>query len=74
MNDVRRKAIGEAADLIRQGFERLRELADEEQEAFDNLPESLQSAEQGEKMGEAIDALNTAADDAENAIDNLGDL
>lgn len=42
--------------------EQIEELRDEEQEAFDNTPESLQFSERGEKMEEAIQCLETAID------------
>ena len=46
-------------------------LKDEEQDAFDAIPESLQASERGEKSQEAIDALDNAMSEAESARDNL---
>jgi methyl-accepting chemotaxis protein len=45
------------------------ELRDEEQDAFDNLPESIQGTERGERMEEAVDKL----DDADSSAGNIGD-
>ena len=60
MNKTRRAAIetviGELSDLA----ETIKNLFDEEQEAFDNLPESLQYGTRGESMQEAIEALDNA--------------
>ncbi|NBT31696.1 MAG: hypothetical protein EBT13_07275 [Rhodobacteraceae bacterium] len=58
---------------IRMEIESLR---DEEQEAFDNLPESLQYAERGQAMEEAINNLDYALDALgedifQEAIENL---
>lgn len=43
------------------------ELRDEEQYAFDNLPESIQGTERGERMEGAVDKL----DDADSGMDQL---
>lgn len=67
MNNTRRKQIqnirtdlekleGLIAD-IRDAIEILK---DEEREAFDNMPESLQSSERGEAASNAADALDEA--------------
>lgn len=44
---------------------------DEEQEKYDNMPESLQSGERGERLQEAIDALTAANEDLDEAISVL---
>lgn len=54
MNKVRRKRLAEAIDLINQAKGILEEVKDEEQEAYDNLPESFQYGERGEQMQEYI--------------------
>lgn len=54
MNKVRRKALADIIDLIEEVRERLEMVRDEEQEAFDNLPESFQCSERGEAMEEYI--------------------
>lgn len=51
-------------------------LAEEEQEACNNMPESFQYGERGDKCQEAIDALNDAVGkiegiDDETEVDNL---
>jgi hypothetical protein len=43
----------------------LRDLADREQESYDNLPDSLQGADRGGEMQEAASALDDAATAAE---------
>lgn len=42
-------------------------IRDEEQEAFDNMPESLQDSDRGQTMQEYIDTM-------EGVLDALGDL
>ena len=46
-------------------------ISEDEQEAFDNLPESLQYSERGDNMQEAIDNLDYALSSLEEVIDYL---
>ena len=46
---------------------------DDEEEAYDNLPESLQFGDRGEAMSEAIDNLESAISGIEEAADYLRD-
>ena len=48
MNKQRRKRIQEALEIIEEAKAILEEVQEEEQEAFDNMPEGLQSSERGE--------------------------
>lgn len=66
MNKMRRRQIDQAIELIEQAMEILEQVRDDEQEAFDNLPESLQGSERGEAMEgyiytieEFLDTLDT---------------
>lgn len=54
MNNLKRKRIAAAINLIEQATEILGSVRDDEQETFDNLPESLQGSERGETMEEYI--------------------
>ena len=45
-------------------------MRDEEEEKFDNLPEGLQKSKRGEAMQEAIEQLETACDNLDEAIDS----
>ena len=69
MNAQRRKEILRAADLIEQAREILQNATEEEAEAFDNMPESLQESERGQKMLEYIDSLETAVSQLEEAAE-----
>lgn len=57
MNNARRKSVAEALELIEKERNILEEVKDEEQEAYDNLPESLQYGERGERMQENVDTI-----------------
>lgn len=74
MNKVRRQRIKEAIDLIQQVNEILAEVGDEEEEAFDNMPESLQESERGEQMQEYIDMIDEANEAIDDLIGNLSEI
>ena len=69
MNDERRKAIRLAISEMEQARERLETAQCDEQEAYDNLPESFQQGEQGAKALEAIDALQEATENLDTALE-----
>ena len=50
MNNQRRKAIEKLAERLDELKSEFEAIMDEEQEAFDNMPESLQYSERGERM------------------------
>ena len=52
----------------------LEDVRDEEESAFDNLPESIQESERGETMQEIVDALYDACDSLEETIDSLNEI
>ena len=49
-------------------------MKDEEQEAFDNMPESLQSSERGEQIEQNADDLENAWDALDGVITDLQDI
>ena len=71
MNKQRRKVISDIQDQLSTLAEAINNVWDEEQEAFDNLPEGLQESERGEAMQEAINALESAASLCEELDDAL---
>ncbi len=71
MNAQRRKWIGSVWDRLDELKSEIESIMEEEQESFDNLPESLQSTERGEKMEEAIDNLSNSMDSIDEAISYL---
>ena len=74
MNAKRRNAIESVINELIERFEEIKaeaidqlsEIRDEEQEAYDNLPEALQDSERGENMQNCIDALEYFMSDLEN--------
>lgn len=71
MNKNRRKAIGDIYDKLIDIQSDLEYIRDEEQEAFDNLPESIQYSERGERMEEYISSLEEALDNVGYAVESL---
>lgn len=68
MNKARRKEIDSVIEGLTELMERLEGIRDEEEEYFDNMPESLQYSEKGETAEEAISNLESAMDSIEEAI------
>ena len=71
MNKARRKQIEKALDLLQQASEIIAIVGDEENEAFDNMPESLQESERGEKMQEYIDTIDEVIGAVDEVKENL---
>jgi hypothetical protein len=71
MNKVRRKALDDIKARIEGLKEELDFLKEEEEMAFDNLPESLQGSDRGEKMEEYIQKIADAVSSLEDAVDYL---
>jgi hypothetical protein len=46
-------------------------IMNEEEEAFGNLPESIQDSDRGQAMQDAIDNLAEATDSIQSALDSL---
>ncbi len=74
MNRIRRKSLrtilgqmDELSTVLETVKEALQDVLNEEQEAYDNLPEGLQESDRGQQMQEYIDAL-------EGVADSLGEL
>lgn len=72
MNKQQRKKLSDMLDEIAGYVSTLEEMAEEEQEKYDNMPEGLQDSERGQAIQEAADNLQQAADDLQNWIDETG--
>lgn len=72
MNAARRKELSKAIDLIEQAKEIISAVAEEEREAYDNLPEGLQESEMGEKMSEIADDLEYV--DLDEVVDTIQEI
>lgn len=71
MNKARRKKLEEVISTLEDMRDELTHLHNEERDAFDNLPDSLQYSEKGEEMEECADALEENTDSLDDVINNL---
>lgn len=74
MNNPRRKEIRKALDLILEARIILEQVADDEQYAFDNLPEGIQYSERGEAIQENADRLEEVTYTLGEMEDELEDI
>lgn len=63
MNKSRRSEIARALDI-------LNAVRDEEQTAYDNMPDSLRDGEKGDKMQEGLDQIEEAISALEEVINS----
>lgn len=74
MNNARRKQIKKLTEDLYEGIqqligeygEKIQAVCDEEQECFDNLPESIQCSEKGDEMQSCIEAMETVTGGCED--------
>lgn len=71
MNNPRRKKIKNIIELLDEIYDLINDVLEEEQDCYDNLPESLQFASKGEAMQEAIDNLEEAQNMVQEVCDYL---
>ena len=74
MNAERRKNLEKVEALIGEARTLLEDIKSEEEDAYGNLPESLQNTERGEKMDEAISEMDDIIDTLEDAEGRLYDI
>lgn len=71
MNRKRRKEISGIIEEIEGIQSMLDALMKDEQDALDNLPESIQESERGERMNEIVDLIQSAIDNTQEAVEDL---
>lgn len=71
MNNKRREKVAGSIKLLENVKNTLQEVLDEEQLAFDNMPENLQYSIRGEEAQEAIDYISEAIECLDNAVEQL---
>ena len=74
MNKSRRATLTMIANALEELKSRLETVRDEEQDAFDNMPESLQESERGEAMQEMIDNIDYANDSLDDVISYISEV
>jgi len=74
MNKTRRNQLKEAIKLLEHAMSVISAMADEEQEAFDNMPENLQDGERGEQMQDYISSLEDMSFSIEELMTDLEEI
>lgn len=74
MNSLRRNRIAAIAGQLHDLKAALEEVQQQEQEAFDAIPENLLGTEMAEKSESAIDTISGAVADLETMIESLTEL
>lgn len=74
MNKARRKRISKILEQLEGLSVEIEEVMNEEQEAYDNLPESIQYSERGENMEGYISSLDDAMNYLSDAISSLEEI
>lgn len=74
MNKQRRKFISSSLEYLEKALNIIETAKDEEQEAYDNLPESLQCSERGEAMEEILFVLEDIFDSIQSVQDQINEI
>ena len=74
MNQSRRNQLRDIQQQLRDIYERLDILCDEEQEAYDNMPESIRDSARGDAAQRAIDTLESVRDQVLEAADEIDEI
>ena len=71
MNRERRQQLLDVASSLADAMDQLSEIRDEEQEAYDNMPEGLQNGIRGQSMQDAVDTMDEWASEIETIKDAI---
>lgn len=74
MNKARRKEIAKAIEMLEEAKGIIENCKYDEEDAYDNLPESFQDGDKGEEMQEFIDIMDEAVDNIGDVTDSLEDI
>lgn len=74
MNAKRRKEIADAIKLLDEARSILESVAEQEREAYENMPESIQMSERGDMMEETVDVLERIYEEIGESIDELDEI
>lgn len=74
MNTERRKRLTDAIAYINRAVQIIEDVRDDEQDSFDNLPESLQSGDRGMLMEECIQGMDEVLEELDSCISDIEDV
>lgn len=71
MNNVRRHHINAIISTLQDRLSQLETIRDEEQEAYDSMPDGLKESDRGQQAEQACSELDDACSNLESVIDSL---
>ena len=74
MNKERRKRLDYVIDKLEELQQEVAAIGEEEREAYDNLPDSLNDTDKANQMYENADDLDSLDGDFESLLDSLRDI
>lgn len=74
MNKQRRSRLQKVIDQLEELKQEVSSICEEEQEAYDNMPESLQDGDRGSQMYENISTLEDQESNFDELIENLQEV
>ena len=74
MNAERRKRLTDAIAYINKAVQIIEDVRDDEQDSFDNLPESIQSGDRGMLMEECIQGMDEVLEGLDSCISDIEDV
>lgn len=74
MNKKRKEELNQISAELEALFNRLEYVYDQEQDAYDSMPENLQGSERGLESEDAIDAMDEIKEHLQDAIDMISEI
>ena len=74
MNKSRRQWLANVISQLEEKRDELWSIYEDEEQAYDNLPEGIQESERGETMQDNMGIIEDAYNDLDNLISNLNEL
>lgn len=74
MNAKQRQQLEKYREIMESIAMEIRDMAEVEEQKFDNLSEGLQCTCRGEALQESADSLNMLSDDIENLLDSIDEI
>lgn len=74
MNKKRKSELNKISSELLTLLGRLEEIYDEEESAYDSMPDNLQGSENGLESEEAIDTMDEIKEHIQDAIDMISDI
>lgn len=74
MNKERRDQLREAIRYIESAKYIITDVKEQEERAYDNLPEGLQYSDRGSNIEENVDSMDDIIEEIENIIDGINNI